>query len=49
MPYLLGLDIGTSGAKALLVLLLTGFFAGLYPAAAAIRLPVAGTLREEML
>ncbi|MCI0411217.1 FtsX-like permease family protein [bacterium] len=32
-----------------LVLLFTGFFAGIYPAAAAIRLPVAETLREEIL
>ena len=32
-----------------LVLLLTGFFAGIYPATAAIRLPVAQTLREEIL
>jgi putative ABC transport system permease protein len=32
-----------------LVLLLTGFFAGLYPATAAMRLPVAETLREEIL
>jgi ABC-type lipoprotein release transport system permease subunit len=31
------------------VLILTGFFAGLYPAAAAVRLPVAETLREEIL
>ena len=35
--------------RALITLLLTGFFAGLYPASAAISLPVAGTLREEML
>jgi putative ABC transport system permease protein len=34
---------------AFLVLILTGFFAGLYPAAAAVRLPVADTLREEIL
>jgi putative ABC transport system permease protein len=32
-----------------LVLLLTGFFAGLYPATAALKLPVAQTLREEIL
>ncbi len=35
--------------RALITLLLTGFFAGLYPASAAVALPVAGTLREEML
>jgi putative ABC transport system permease protein len=35
--------------RALATLLLTGFFAGLYPASAAVRLPVAGTLREEIL
>lgn len=35
--------------RALITLLLTGFTAGLYPAAAAIRLPVAETLREEIL
>jgi len=35
--------------RALITLLLTGFFAGLYPASAAVSLPVAGTLREEML
>ena len=35
--------------QGLLVLLLTGFFAGLYPATAALRLPVAQTLREEIL
>lgn len=38
-----------SVAKALTVLLLTGFFAGLYPAATAVRLPIADTLREEIL
>lgn len=38
-----------SVARALVVLLLTGFFAGLYPAAAAVRLPIADTLREEIL
>jgi putative ABC transport system permease protein len=32
-----------------LVLLFTGFFAGLYPATAALKLPVAQTLREEIL
>jgi putative ABC transport system permease protein len=31
------------------VLLLTGFFAGIYPAVAAVQLPVAATLREEIL
>ncbi len=36
-------------ARALITLLLTGFFAGLYPASAAVSLPVAETLREEML
>lgn len=36
-------------AQGFLVLLLTGFFAGLYPATAAMRLPVANTLREEIL
>ena len=36
-------------AQGFVVLLLTGFFAGLYPATAAIRLPVAETLREEIL
>lgn len=35
--------------RALLTLLITGFFAGLYPAAAATKLPVAQTLREEIL
>lgn len=35
--------------RAFLILLATGFFAGLYPAAAAVRLPVAETLREEIL
>lgn len=35
--------------RALVTLLLTGFTAGLYPAAAALRLPVAETLREEIL
>jgi putative ABC transport system permease protein len=35
--------------QALATLLVTGFFAGLYPASAAVRLPVAGTLREEIL
>lgn len=35
--------------RALLTLLLTGFFAGLYPASAATKLPVADTLREEIL
>ncbi len=39
----------SSVLQALATLLITGFFAGLYPAAAAIRLPVAGTLREEIL
>ena len=38
-----------SVAQGFLVLLLTGFFAGLYPATAAIKLPVAQTLREEIL
>jgi putative ABC transport system permease protein len=40
---------GSSLLRALITLLLTGFTAGLYPAAAAIRLPVADTLREEIL
>ncbi len=35
--------------QGVIVLLMTGFFAGLYPAMAAIRLPVADTLREEIL
>ena len=35
--------------RAFVILILTGFIAGLYPAAAAIRLPVANTLREEIL
>lgn len=35
--------------RAFAILILTGFIAGLYPAAAAIRLPVADTLREEIL
>lgn len=35
--------------RALITLLITGVFAGLYPASAAVRLPVAGTLREEIL
>ena len=35
--------------KGILVLLLTGLFAGIYPAAAAVRLPVSETLREEIL
>lgn len=35
--------------RALLTLLITGFFAGLYPASAATKLPVADTLREEIL
>lgn len=35
--------------RAFVILILTGFIAGLYPAAAAIRLPVADTLREEIL
>jgi putative ABC transport system permease protein len=35
--------------RALITLLITGFTAGLYPAAAALRLPVADTLREEIL
>jgi ABC-type lipoprotein release transport system permease subunit len=35
--------------RAFLILILTGFIAGLYPAAAAVRLPVAQTLREEIL
>lgn len=39
----------SSVLRALLTLLVTGFFAGLYPAAAATRLPVADTLREEIL
>jgi len=38
-----------SFVRAAIVLLLTGFFAGLYPAAAAARLPVSDTLREEIL
>lgn len=38
-----------SVARALATLLITGFFAGLYPAAAATKLPVAQTLREEIL
>lgn len=39
----------TAVLRALVTLLLTGFFAGLYPASAAVRLPVAATLREEIL
>ncbi|HSE39615.1 MAG TPA: FtsX-like permease family protein, partial [Acidobacteriota bacterium] len=39
----------SSVLQALATLLITGFFAGLYPASAAVRLPVAGTLREEIL
>jgi putative ABC transport system permease protein len=39
----------TAVFQGFLVLLLTGFFAGIYPATAAIRLPVAETLREEIL
>ncbi len=35
--------------RGFIVLLLTGFFAGIYPATAAINLPVAQTLREEIL
>jgi len=35
--------------QGILVLLLTGLFAGMYPAGAAVRLPVAETLREEIL
>jgi putative ABC transport system permease protein len=35
--------------KGILVLLLTGFFAGIYPASAAVQLPIAQTLREEIL
>lgn len=35
--------------RAGVILLMTGFFAGLYPAAAAVRLPIAQTLREEIL
>jgi len=35
--------------QGIFVLLLTGLFAGIYPAAAAVRLPVAETLREEIL
>jgi putative ABC transport system permease protein len=35
--------------RAFVILIFTGIFAGLYPAAAAIRLPVADTLREEIL
>lgn len=38
-----------SVVRAFVVLILTGFVAGLYPAAAAVRLPVADTLREEIL
>ena len=39
----------SSFIRAGIVLLATGFFAGLYPASAAARLPVAETLREEIL
>jgi putative ABC transport system permease protein len=39
----------TAVAQGFLILLLTGFFAGIYPAAAAVKLPVAQTLREEIL
>jgi putative ABC transport system permease protein len=39
----------SSVLRALIILLITGIFAGLYPASAAVRLPVAGTLREEIL
>jgi putative ABC transport system permease protein len=35
--------------QGIIVLLLTGLFAGIYPAAAAVRLPIAETLREEIL
>jgi putative ABC transport system permease protein len=35
--------------RGIAILMLTGLFAGMYPAAAAIRLPVAETLREEIL
>jgi putative ABC transport system permease protein len=39
----------SSVIRALIILLITGVFAGLYPASAAVRLPVASTLREEIL
>jgi len=35
--------------RGIVILMLTGLFAGIYPAAAAVRLPVAETLREEIL